>query len=124
MPAVVDSLTRSSARNQAGSETWRFSLVGVPHRCIPGESFNMFDKRSSFLDRLTQPGPKHNVRSKRMGLLDEGKKYPITGSTRSPQPNNLARTRLANQLFSRRYRPGSLVLLPEIAAEYQMDVDY
>jgi len=48
----------------------------------------MFDKRSSFLDRLTQPGPKHNVRSKRMGLLDEGKKYPTTGSNRSRHPTN------------------------------------
>src|SRR5258708_16309849 len=106
MPAVVDSLTRSSARNQADSETWRFSLVAVPHRCIPGESFNMFDKRSSFLDRLTQPGPKHNVRSKRMRLLREGKTYPTTGSNRSRHPNKCARARLSTELFSGRYRPG------------------
>lgn len=58
-----------------------------------------------------------------MGLLDEGKKYPTTGSSRSRQPNKLARARLAKELFSGRYRPGSLVLLSEIAAEYQMDVD-
>jgi hypothetical protein len=55
----------------------------------------MFDKRTSFLDRHTQPSPEHNLRSKRMGLLDEGKKYPATGSSRSGQPNKLARARLA-----------------------------
>ena len=58
-----------------------------------------------------------------MGLLDEGKKYPTTGSGRSGQPNKLARARLAKELFSGRYLPGRAVLLPEIAAEYQMDVD-
>jgi serine phosphatase RsbU (regulator of sigma subunit) len=83
----------------------------------------MFDKRSSILDRHTQPSPEHNLRSKRMGLLEEGKKYPATGSGRSGQPNKLGRARLAKEIFSGRYLPGRAVHLPEIAAEYQMDVD-
>ena len=58
-----------------------------------------------------------------MGMLDEDEKYPTTGSSRSEQPNKLARARLAKELFSGRYRPGKLVLLPEIAAECQMNVD-
>jgi serine phosphatase RsbU (regulator of sigma subunit)/DNA-binding GntR family transcriptional regulator len=58
-----------------------------------------------------------------MGLLDEDEKQLTTGSSRSGQPNKLARARLAKELFSGRYRPGKLVLLPEIAAEYQMNVD-
>jgi DNA-binding GntR family transcriptional regulator len=83
----------------------------------------MFDKRTSFLDRHTQPSPEHNLRSKRMGLLDEGKKYTATGSGRSGQPNKLGRARLAKEIFSGRYLPGRAVHLPEIATEYQMDVD-
>jgi DNA-binding GntR family transcriptional regulator len=83
----------------------------------------MFDKKSSLLDQHTQPGSEHNLRSKRMGLWDEGKKYPITGSSGSGQSNKLARARLAKELFSGRYRPGRLVHLREIAAEYQLDVD-
>jgi serine phosphatase RsbU (regulator of sigma subunit) len=83
----------------------------------------MFDKRTSLLDRHTQPSPELKVRSKRMGLLDEGKKYSTSGSSRSRQPYKLARARLAKELFSGHYLPGRLVLLPEIAAEYQMDVD-
>jgi serine phosphatase RsbU (regulator of sigma subunit) len=58
-----------------------------------------------------------------MGLLDEGKKYPTAGSSRSGQPNKLARARLAKELFNGRYRPGRSVLLREIAAEYQLDVE-
>jgi DNA-binding GntR family transcriptional regulator len=83
----------------------------------------MFDKRSSSLQMQDQPDPEHNWRGMQMGLLDEGKKYPTTGSGRSGQPNKLARARLAKELFSGRYLPGTAVLLPEIAAEYQMDVD-
>ena len=58
-----------------------------------------------------------------MGMLDEDGKHPTTGSSRSEQPNKLARARLAKELFSGRYRPGKSVLLPEIAAECQMNVD-
>ena len=58
-----------------------------------------------------------------MGLLEEGKNYPTAGGSRSGRLTKLARTRLAKELFSGRYRPGRSVLLPEIAAEYEMDVE-
>jgi serine phosphatase RsbU (regulator of sigma subunit) len=58
-----------------------------------------------------------------MGSLNEGKKEVIAGSSRSGQSNKLARVHLARELFGGRYRPGESVVLSEIAAEYQLDVD-
>lgn len=58
-----------------------------------------------------------------MGLLNEGGMDTVTGSSRNGQPNKSAEARLARELFTGRYRPEESVHLPEIAAEYQLDLD-
>lgn len=63
------------------------------------------------------------LRSKRMGLFNEGAKGTIAGSDRKGQPNKRARARLARELLNGRYRPDESVHLTEIAAEYQLDLD-
>jgi DNA-binding GntR family transcriptional regulator len=58
-----------------------------------------------------------------MGLLNISGRDASAGSSRNGEPNKLAETRLARELFAGRYLPEQSVHLSEIAAEYQLELD-
>jgi serine phosphatase RsbU (regulator of sigma subunit) len=58
-----------------------------------------------------------------MGLLNISGRGVFTGSSRNGQPNKLTEARLAREIFAGRYRAEESVHLPEIAAEYQLELD-
>jgi DNA-binding GntR family transcriptional regulator len=84
--------------------------------------FGIAEKSDSGL-RQAKPGLEINLRSKRMGLLSEGGMDQNIESSRKGQPGKLARARLARELFTGHFRPDESVNLPEIAAEYQLDLE-